>query len=121
MSKMVNQITENAFNSDIFVEPENNFATQDDDKPYFMLNVNPINDSHGDDDISEVSSNNKFNPIHEAASRSRSPNRSPNRSRSRLVRAEGISVGHESERKERKKGTRETTNQTNTNTNINTA
>ena len=118
---MVNQITENAFNSDIFVEPENNFATQDYDKPYFMLNVNPMNDCNGDDDISEASSNYKFNPIPEAPSRSRSPNRSPNRSRSKLVRNSGMSVDGESERKERKKGTREITNQTNTNTNINTA
>ena len=114
---MVNQITENAFNSDIFVEPENNLPTQEDDKPFFMLNVNPMND---DEEISVVSSTYKFNPIPEAPIRSRSPNRSPNRSRSKLVRASGMSVGDESERKDRKKGTREITNQTNTNTNLNT-
>ena len=117
MNKMVNQITENAFNSDVFVEPEHNLITQEDDKPYFMLNVNPLNDINGDDDYSVMSSAYKFNPIPEAPSRSpdRSPNRSPNRSRSKLKRkASGMSVG--SKRSIRKIGTREITNQTNTNT-----
>ena len=113
---MVNRITENAFNSDVFVEPEHNLPTQEDDKPFFMLNVNPLNEINGDDELSVMSSTYKFNPIPEAPSRSpdRSPNRSPNRSRSKLKRATDMSLG--STGKTRKTGTREITNQTNTNT-----
>ena len=81
-----------------------------------MLNVNPLNEINGDDELSVMSSTYKFNPIPEAPSRSpdRSPNRSPNRSRSKLKRATDMSLG--STGKTRKTGTREITNQTNTNT-----
>ena len=82
MNKMVNNITENVFNSDIFMEPDNNLPTQENDQPLFMLNVNPLNDCHNEEDSSIMS----YAPIPEAPSRSppRSPNRSPNRSRSKI-------------------------------------
>ena len=67
------------------MEPENNMPTQEDDKPYFQLNINPLNELN-DDVLSVMSSTYKFNPIPEAPkfSPDRSPNRSPNRSRSKL-------------------------------------